>query len=360
MTKISIEGEAFFIDGKPTHEGRVYKGHKIEGLLFNCRMVQALFDDENAETVHQWVYPDTQIWDAERNLAEFISHLPDYKAQGCDAITINLQGGMPITKTEKVQPWLNTAIDPQGNLKPAYMDRLHRLLKAAADNGVVIIVGFYYFGQDKYMADEEAIKSGTENMCRWLLETGLENILVEINNESDIPHYSHQILTPPRVHELIELAKSVSHEGRQLIVSTSFAGGAYHMRHDGVLDPSDMDGLRKGLPTEKALAASDYALVHTNEHNTENTKRVVNWTRELQAFKDRPMPVVINEDSIAVDNLFAGAEVYAAWGYYDQGQNNYHDGYQSVPVNWAINTPEKKRFFDGVAEITGKTPKKGC
>lgn len=353
MTKITIEGTKFLIDGKPLHEGRVYKGQPIEGLLYNCRMVQALFDDENPDTVHQWNYPDTGKWDAERNLAECIAMLPEYLAHGCTAITINLQGGMPVYKTEAVQPWLNTAIDPNGDLKPAYMDRLYRLIEAADKIGMVIIVGYYYFGQDKYMRDEEAIRKGTENVTRWLLETGFENILVEINNESDIPHYEYDILLPARVHELLEIAQGVEKDGRTLIISTSFSGGAYFMKNEGKFDPTMLEAQKKGLPTEKALALCDFALVHTNEQNTETAKIVVNRTREMEAYKARPMPVVVNEDSIASENMFALTEVYTPWGYYDQGKNNYCDGYQSVPVNWGINTEAKKRFFDGVAEITG-------
>ena len=43
----------------------------------------------------------------------------------------------------------------------------------------------------------------------------------------------------------------------------------------------------------------------------------------------------------------------ASWGYYDGGANNYGDGFQSVPVQWGINTPLKKEFFGKVKEITG-------
>jgi len=358
MTKVSIQGEKFLIDGVPTHQGRSYNGNPVEGLLFNNRVVQALFDDENPDTVHQWKYPDTGEWDPERNLSEFCSSLDEYKAYGVDAVTINLQGGMPITKTEAVQPWLNTAIDPAGELKPKYMDRLQRLLAAADAAGIVVIVGFYYFGQDKYITDEEAVKNGVLNISRWLLETGFENILVEINNETDIPHYSHEILGPDRVHELIALSKSVELNGRRLIVSTSYAGGAYHMRHNGKLDRNDKVGLMKGIPTEAALEVSDFSLVHTNEHDMNTTREVIQLVRQRQAFKDRPMPICINEDSVSVTNLFAAVEEFAPWGYYDQGENNYHDGYQSIPVNWNINTPNKRAFFDGVAEITGKNAAK--
>lgn len=344
----------FLIDGVPTHPGRFYKGDKIEGLLFNNRVVQAIFDDENPDTVLQWVYPDTGVWDPERNLAEFCAALPAYKAHGCDAITINLQGGMPITKTEKVQPWLNTAIDPDGGLKPAYMNRLARLLRAADEAGIVVIVGYFYFGQDKYLRDEEAVKRGVVNATGWLLDSGFENLLIEINNECDIPHYLHAILGPDRVHELIALAKS-GMTSRAIPITTSFAGGAYHMGFwdDGRRDMTDLTALDKGIPTDAVLEVSDFALVHTNEMNMANTREVINRTRAKPAFQAAPMPVVINEDSICVTNLFAGVEVYAPWGYYDQGENNYRDGYQSVPVNWGINTPNKRAFFDAVAEVTG-------
>ncbi|MEJ6394628.1 hypothetical protein V8J82_15280 [Gymnodinialimonas sp. 2305UL16-5] len=355
MTRVSIEGEKFLIDGVPTHVGRRYKGYLIEGLLFNNRVVQALFDDENPDTVGQWAYPDTGIWDPERNLGEFCAALPDWKAHGCDAVTINLQGGMPITKTETVQPWLNTAIDPEGRLKPAYIDRLARLLRAADEAGIVVIVGYYYFGQDKYLTDEKAVMRGVVNATNWLLESGFENLLIEINNECDIPHYSHAILGPNRVHELIALAKSRMTAERSIPVATSFAGGAYHMGlwKDGRRDMSDLSALDKGIPTDEVLEISDFALVHTNEMSMANTREVVNRTRARRAFQAAPMPVVINEDSVCVTNLFAGVEVYAPWGYYDQGENNYRDGYQSVPVNWSINTPNKRAFFDAVAEVTG-------
>lgn len=70
-TTLSIEGERFFIDGRPTYAGRSYKGMKIEGLLMNSRMVQGIFDDLNPQTRPRWRYPDTGKWDPDRNTREF-------------------------------------------------------------------------------------------------------------------------------------------------------------------------------------------------------------------------------------------------------------------------------------------------
>ena len=95
QTAVSIAGDAFYINGKITHPGRFYNGHKIEGLLLNSRMVQGIFDDRNPETVSRWVYPDTGEWDAERNPREFLAAIPEWRSYGLLSFTINLQGGSP-------------------------------------------------------------------------------------------------------------------------------------------------------------------------------------------------------------------------------------------------------------------------
>ena len=50
-TAVTIVGDEFHINGQPTYAGRVWAGHKIQGLLLNSRMVQGIFDDRNPETV---------------------------------------------------------------------------------------------------------------------------------------------------------------------------------------------------------------------------------------------------------------------------------------------------------------------
>ena len=70
------------------------------------------------------------------------------------------------------------------------------------------------------------------------------------------------------------------------------------------------------------------------------------------------MPVVVNEDpnfsfSEPSNHLLASIEEYVSWGYYEQGQSNYRDGFQSLPVNWTISTDNKKQFFELVKKVTG-------
>src|SRR5262249_53132425 len=116
-TEVAIRGEQFLINGKLSYEGRSFNGKKIEGLLFNSRMVQAIFDDLNSDTRSRWAYPDTGKWDAERNTREFIAAMPEWRRHGLLAITLNLQGGSP-TGYANEQPWHNSAITPEGNLRP--------------------------------------------------------------------------------------------------------------------------------------------------------------------------------------------------------------------------------------------------
>ncbi len=67
QTVVSIVADRFLINGQPTYKDRQWHGLPVEGLLMNSRMVQAIFDDRNPETVSRWAYPDTKQWDADRN-----------------------------------------------------------------------------------------------------------------------------------------------------------------------------------------------------------------------------------------------------------------------------------------------------
>ncbi|MFB3880751.1 MAG: hypothetical protein ACE149_05780 [Armatimonadota bacterium] len=335
-THIGVEDEAFTINGAPTYAGRSYRGVRVEGLLPNSRMVQAIFDDLNPETRSMWAYPDTGVWDAERNVSEFIAALPSYRQAGLLAFTVNLQGGMPTPHTEEHQPWHNSGWTAEGELRPEYEDRLRRVVERADELGMAVILGLFYFGQDERLADERAIRRAVESGAGWVLEEGFTNVLLEINNECNIL-YDHEVLQPHRVHELIEVAKQVTRDGRRLLVSTSYGGGT--------------------VPGEKVCAASDFVLLHGN--GVDDPARIAAMVRETRALKSyRPMPIVFNEDDHygfdrPSNNMLAALSEHASWGYYDQGTNNYRDGYQSPPTNWGINTERKKGFFELVHRLTG-------
>ncbi|MCC6166107.1 MAG: hypothetical protein IT329_02655 [Caldilineaceae bacterium] len=337
MTHVTIHGERFHLDGAPTYPGRSYRGMSIEGLLINSRMVQATFDDENPATRLRWAYPDSGVWDPERNVREFIDALPVYRAHGVLALTLNFQGGSPEGYSQD-QPWENNAFTSQGEIKPAYLARMQGVLDRMDELGMVAILGVFYFGQDERLADEAAVVHALENVVRWVLGRGYRHVLLEVNNECDVARYEHPILTPPRVHELIAHAQTLTQDGQRLLVGASFRGNA--------------------IPTENVAALSDFLLLHGNGVRDPNRiAEMVDQTRALPAY--RPMPILFNEDDHfdfdrPHNNFLAALSRYASWGYFDPGANNYRDGYQSVPVNWQLSTPRKQAFFALAQEITGR------
>ena len=336
-TSVSIIGDAFHINNRPTYAGRYYKDYKIEGLLLNSRLVQGIFDDRNPETVGRWAYPDTGRWDPERNTREFIAAMPEWRAHGLLAFTINLQGGSP-EGYSKEQPWHNSAIESDGTLREDYLNRLKRIIDRADELGMVVILGYFYFGQDERLADEEAVISATDNATNWIFDQGYTNVLVEVNNECNVRRYEHDILKPDRVHELIERVKSTTHNERRILVGTSYGGGT--------------------VPLENVVRASDFLLMHGN--GVRDPNRIAAMVRQARAVPGyRPMPILFNEDDHfdfdkPWNNFIAAISEYASWGYFDPGKNNYCDGYQSVPTQWGLNTELKHGFFTKLREITGE------
>lgn len=336
-TEVAIRGDAFLIDGKPTYAGRTWNGRRVEGLLFNARLVQATFDDLNPQTRKLWAYPDTGRWDAERNTREFLAAMPAWRRHGLLAFTLNLQGGSPQGYSRGKQPWHNSALTADGSLRPDCMGRFERILDRADELGMVVMLGVFYFGQDERLKDEDAVKRGLDNTVDWILERGYRNVLIEVNNECNV-RYDHAILKPDRVHELIERVKQRRRDGRRLLVSTSYGGGR--------------------IPGENVVRSSDYLLLHGNGvSDPEKIADMVRRTRKVAGY--RPMPILFNEDDHfdfdrPRNNLVAALGEYCSWGYFDPGQNNYQDGYQSPPVQWGITTDRKRAFFAKVKEIAGQ------
>ena len=336
-TSVAVREDAFLINGQPTLKGRVWRGHGLEGLLPNSRMVQGTFDDLNPDTRARWAYPDTMSWDAARNTREFVAAMPEWRRHGLLAVTLNLQGGSPEGYSQG-QPWHNSAITEDGALRPEYMGRVERILDEADRLGMAVILGLFYFGQDERLRDEPAIARAVDNAVAWVLDKGYRNVLIEINNECNV-RYDHAILQPARVHELITRAKGITRGGRRLLVSTSYGGGT--------------------LPGPEVLAASDFVLLHGNGvSNPDRIAEMVRQTRQLPAFT--PKPIVFNEDDHydfdkPWNNFVAATSVHASWGFFDFRRKGeaLEEGYQSVPVVWAVSSVRKRGFFSLLREMTG-------
>jgi hypothetical protein len=350
-TSVEIEGSRFFINGKPTYEGICGKGRTVEGLLMNSRMVQAIFDDENPATVATWRYPDTGRWDPERNTDDFCAALPEYRRHGLLAVTVGLQGGGAVFTDEIYNHYVNSAFACDGALKPAYMYRLNRVLAAADQCGVVVIVNYLYWRQASRFLNDSAIERAVAEATHWLLATGYRNILLDIVNEANGWPGTSTLLAPENAHRLLEITRNVTLNGRRLLASISTCGG-----------PS--------LPTPRWQSAEDFHLPHGNGLTAPELADKLRRLQATELYQRHPKPIVVNEDSIFVENMEAAVAEGCSWGFYCQGYGSHYrdrmdwttrpreacykelSGYQTVPVNWGINTPDKRAFFGQLSEIT--------
>ncbi|MBX3746125.1 MAG: hypothetical protein KF833_12540 [Verrucomicrobiae bacterium] len=344
QTVVTLVGDAFHINGRPTYQGRTWHGHRIEGLLMNARLVQGIFDDLNPDTVSRWAYPDTGRWDPDRNTREFVAAMPEWRRHGLLCAVVNLQGGSP-EGYSRAQPWHNSAIRSDGSLRPDYLARLEKILDRADDLGMAVMLGIFYFGQDQRLDDDEAVRRAVENTIDWVVARGYRNVLIEIANECDNAAYERDLIKAPRVHELIQLAQERSTRlGHRLPVSVSYNGGS--------------------IPRPNVVRLADYILLHGN--GVRDPARMADMIRTVRAMPGyRGQPVVNNEDDRpwrdehqgwghSGNNLIACVSHYASWGYFDfrQPGESFNEGFQSIPVDWQIRSDRKRAFFRLLAEIT--------
>ncbi len=345
-TVVSIRGADFYINGEITLKGRKIDGVSLEGLLPNSRMVQGIFDDLNSETRKLWKYPDTGVWDADRNTNEFVTAIPEWRSHGLLAFTLNIQGGSPTGYGNK--GWVNPGFHKDGQPIHEYFERLERILNKADEEGMVVILGIFYFGQDEHLRDEAAVKNAVTKTVDWLFAKGFRNVLIEIDNECNSKSYDHAILQPERIHELIELVKNRkdSKSGYRYYVSTSY-GGRY-------------------IPQPNVVKSADFLLLHGNgAEDPSQITQMIKETRKIEGY--HPIPVLFNEDDHyrfdqPVNNMIAALKAGVSWGFFDfrkrgetlaPGDSTFKEGYQSIPVDWGIHSQRKKDFFRLLSKISG-------
>jgi hypothetical protein len=358
-TEIQIDGTCFLINGRPTYEGVTCRGQPVEGLLFNVRAVQATFDDANPATRHHWVYPDTGEWDPERNVSEFCEALPSWRDHGVLAFTVNFQGGGPLFAPEIYDHFDNNGFTPAGDLKPAYADRIARVLACADALGMVMIAGLFYGAHLRKMEGEDAMWRAAQAALEFLQGTGYRNVLIEVANEVEVVlrHTGLEIFHPERTHETVRQLRQM------------YPNFLYSTSQGGV----DVESGR-GIPPASLIEVVDYVLLHGNNALAPQLEAAIHAVQANPTYQRQPKPIVINEDSPGIPNLEVCWRNGASWGYFDQGyggpaawggdayvdyrsrprEDCYEElsGFQTPPVNWTINTDFKRAFFERVAEIT--------
>jgi hypothetical protein len=263
------------------------------------------------------------------------------------------------TQTDEKISWESEAVPPVSQnfvflnkILTSCFYRRNLILDRADELGMVVILGYFYFGQDgvrgiRRLDDEQAVIRAVDNITGWLLDKGYRNLLIEINNECSGNRYEHSILDCIRVHELIERVSSTEKDGYSYYASTSLSGGQ--------------------VPTPDIIGASDYVLLHGNGvRDPERMAEMIKEVREMAEYNNKP--IVNNEDDQPWrietqgwgeegNNFVACVKNYASWGLFDfrrpDEHTDYNTGFQSVPVNWHITSGRKRDFFNLLAEITG-------
>lgn len=317
-TKMEIVGDKFYINGNLTYSE--IPDCMYQGLLMNARFIQAIYDDKNGLERYQRF---GRKFDPEKNTDEMIASLPGWYDAGLRGFTVGVQGGGPCFSL----PLESIDNNPYGidgkEIDAKYLQRLKKVIDAADDLGMVVIVSLFYGVQSRYLKDDDAVESATHEICRWLAEQEYQNVIIEIANEHNTGAYEcHKVLHQENgILRLMEIAKK---ESGGMPVGCSGTGGYF---------------------SERIAQASDVILIHGNEVTRNQFYNIIRKAKEIKPAR----PIVTNEDSQALSQMGVTFKTGVSWGYYNNMTK------QEPPVDWGITKGEDRFFALRMNEyLTGK------
>ena len=320
-TRLGITGRLFTVNGSLTYSELPDCPREYRGMLMNARMIQGIFDDRKDRSRFDRF---GRVFDPEKNTDDLIAALPRWYAAGLRAVTVGFQGGGPCF-TVDARTLDNNAFSEDGSsMDPAYLARMERIIRAADDLGMIVIVSFFYCGQCHLLRDDEAVMTATKTASNWLRDKGFTNVIIEVANEHDVLLYRvHPILFESKgICVLMDIAKR---ESGGMPVGCSATGGVFH---------------------EDIALKSDVILVHGNECTRQ---KIQNLLDKCLAVKPE-RPVVINEDSQALSDMAVCVRSGVSWGYYNNMTK------QEPPTDWTITEGEDRFFADRVSMMLGIQP----
>jgi hypothetical protein len=318
-TKLAIEGRRFKINGKLTYSEIPGNNPNVHGLLMNARFIQAVFDDK--ADPGRFARFGRNRWDSEQNTDDLIKALPEWYACGLRAFTAGFQGGGPCFTIDNDSIDNNPFSEDGNAIDPAYLDRMERLIQAAGDLGMVVIVSYFYQGQSKRMKSGKTVRNAVRTASRWLRDKGFTNVIIEVANEYNVGAFKDRplISNPEGITTLMEIARQ---ESGGMPVGSSGGGGVI---------------------SQEVAEGSDIVLIHGNGLNRQSYYHLVNQARSFAPDK----PIVCNEDSQLVSMLDVAFDTGTSWGYY----NNITK--QEPPTFWGLTNAEDKFFARRMARGLG-------
>lgn len=318
-TKLAVEGESFLINGRLTYSEIKDAPESVLGLLMNARFIQGVFDDKADPARFSRFGCDT--FDPEKNTDDLINALPEWYEYGLRAFTVGFQGGGPCFTTDNATIQNNPFGENGDLIDEQYAARMDRLIRAADQLGMIVIVSFFYGAQAQRLKDGRAIRNAVKTASRFLKNGGYTNVIIEVANEHNIGAFKpHPILhSAEGMASLIDLARQ---ESGGIPVGCS-GGGGYINR--------------------EVSEASDVILIHGNGQSRQQYFNMIHTIRSWDLNK----PIVCNEDSQAIGQLQVAFHTRTSWGYYNNMTK------QEPPADWNITSGEDRFFAQRMAEGLG-------
>ena len=297
-TRIELDDKSWKINGELT-----YKGSWAEGLLLNVSMVNSTFEDRNPKTRPPGFDPD-------KNTEKFIARIPEYVSHGVLAFTLNLQGGSP-----GYSGALNSAFEPDGELRPQSLKRVERVVEACDRAGAGVILGCFHHEQDQVLEDAAAVMRAVAATASWIKKKRYTNVLLEIANEYPGPDFDHEVIQSiDGIRPLILLARQTP---PGLLVSASGTGN--------------------GRSNHLVGMEADFILIHLDRVEEDDI------LRRVAAADKISKAIVCNRDARTGEEgasaLEATVNALASWGYSNLKQNQHHpfkfEGVADDPVVYA-------------------------
>lgn len=316
-TRLTVQGRDFYINGKPVYEDITEKPES-KGLLMNSRFIQGIFDDYNdRDRFHRF----GKQFDPEQNTNNFIDALPEWYAYGLRAVTVGMQGGMPVFTTD-VKTIDHNPFGPEGtSMDPAFATRLDKIIRGADKIGMVIIVNILYWAQSLRFENDQALISALKSASSFLKKGQYTNVIIDLANEYNIDMWDPLpiIKNPTSMANLIQLVRE---ESGGMLVGSSGGGGLI----------------------DKAVAdVSDVVLVHGNGLTRGEYYDFIRHVQQIAPNK----PILCNEDSPCLSRLEVAFETHTSWGHYDNFTK------QEPPCDWGITKGQDYFFARRMANVLG-------